>query len=93
MEKIKGRIIIGAPQAGVQILQKITLSPDGNSYSGTFTLHAYDTSGNVYASFTGVISAKRITPGHSLQGSALRKGWLNFSGRLAIFHSAQNLLE
>jgi len=38
------------------------LSPDGNSYSGTFTLHAYDPSGNVYVWFTGTLSAKRITP-------------------------------
>jgi len=53
---------VGAPQAGAQIIEKITLSPDGDSYDGTFTLHAYDTSGNVYASFTGVLSAKRITP-------------------------------
>ena len=53
---------IGAPQAGAQYIEKITLNPDGNSYTGTFTLHAYDTSGNVYVSFTGVISAKRITP-------------------------------
>lgn len=52
---------IGAPQEGAQIIEKITLSPDGNSYSGTFTLHAYDTSG-VYMRFTGVLSAKRITP-------------------------------
>lgn len=51
---------IGAPQDGVQIIQKITLNPDGNSYSGTFTLHAYK-SGNVYQTFTGVLSAKRIT--------------------------------
>lgn len=53
---------VGPPQAGAQIVEKITLSPDGDSYHGTFTLHAYDTSGNVYASFTGVLSAKRITP-------------------------------
>jgi hypothetical protein len=53
---------IGQPQAGVQIIEKITLCPDGDSFSGTFTLHAYDTSGNVYASFAGVLSAKRITP-------------------------------
>jgi hypothetical protein len=92
VEKIKGRIIIGAPHAGVQILQKITLSPDGNSYSGVHSARIRHFRKR-YASFTGVISAKRITPGHSLQGSALRKGWLNFSGRLAIFHSAQNLLE
>jgi hypothetical protein len=53
---------VGAPQGGAQLIEKITLSRDGNSYSGTFTLHAYDTSGNVSASFTGVLSAKRITP-------------------------------
>jgi hypothetical protein len=53
---------IGAPQGGAQIIEEITLSPDGNSYTGTFTLHAYDTSGNVYMWFTGVLSAKRITP-------------------------------
>jgi hypothetical protein len=53
---------VGAPQAGVQLVEAITLSPDGDSYSGTFTLHAYDTSGGVYASFAGVLSAKRITP-------------------------------
>jgi hypothetical protein len=53
---------IGAPQGGAQIIEKITLSPDGNSYTGTFTLHAYDTSGNVYVWFTGVLSAKRVTP-------------------------------
>lgn len=53
---------IGAPQGGAQLIEKITLSPGGNSYSGTFNLHAYDTTGKVYASFTGVVSAKRITP-------------------------------
>ena len=53
---------VGAPQDGAQIIEKIILNPDGNSYTGTFTLHAYDTTGAVYASFTGVLSAKRITP-------------------------------
>jgi hypothetical protein len=53
---------IGAPQDGAQIIEKISLSPDGDSYTGTFTLHAYDTSGNVYVWFSGVLSAKRITP-------------------------------
>lgn len=53
---------IGAPQGGGQLVEKITLSPDGNSYTGTFTLHAYDTSGKVYVWFTGVLSAQRITP-------------------------------
>jgi len=53
---------VGPPQSGVQIIEKITLNPDGNSYTGSFTLHAYDTSGKVYVWFSGVISAKRITP-------------------------------
>jgi hypothetical protein len=53
---------IGDPQEGVQILEWITLSPQGNSYAGTFTLKAYDTSGNIYTWFTGTLSAKRITP-------------------------------
>jgi len=54
--------IIGAPQGGAQIIERISLSPDGNFYTGTFTLHAYDTSGNVYMRFTGVLAGKRITP-------------------------------
>ena len=52
---------IGNPQGGAQILEKVTLSPDGNSYSGTFTLTAYDTSGNVEVWFAGTLSATRIT--------------------------------
>ena len=54
--------IIGPAEDGVQILEKVTLSPDGNSFSGTFTLQAYDTTGTVVQTFTGVLSAKRITP-------------------------------
>jgi hypothetical protein len=53
---------IGPPQGGAQILEKINLNPNGNSYTGTFTLHAYDTSGNVYVWFSGTLSAERITP-------------------------------
>lgn len=53
--------VIGQPQAGVQIVENITLSPDGNSFSGTFSLTAYNTSGAVYASFTGTLTGKRIT--------------------------------
>jgi hypothetical protein len=52
---------IGNPQGGAQILEKIVLNPDGDSYSGTFTLTSYDTSGNVAVSFTGVIAATRVT--------------------------------
>lgn len=53
---------IGAPQGGAQIIEKIILSRDGNSYSGSFTLNGYDTTGKVTVSFTGQISATRITP-------------------------------
>lgn len=52
---------IGMPQAGAQIIEKITLDPDGDAFTGTFILRAFDTSGNVYVSFTGNVSAHRIT--------------------------------
>jgi hypothetical protein len=52
---------IGNPQGGAQLIEKITLSPDGNSYTGSFTLDAYDTNGHVTVSFTGMLTAKRIT--------------------------------
>ena len=52
---------IGPPVGPTRITEAVTLSPDGNRYSGTFTLDAYDTSGNIITAFTGVISATRIT--------------------------------
>ena len=52
---------IGNPQGGAQLIEKITLGPDGNSYTGSFTLDAYDTNGHVTVSFTGMLTAKRIT--------------------------------
>jgi len=52
---------VGPAQDGGQLLEKITLSPDGNSYSGTFSLTAYTSSGTIYQTFTGTLSAKRIT--------------------------------
>jgi hypothetical protein len=52
---------VGPPQDGAQLLEKITLNPDGNAYSGTFILTAYTSSGTVYQTFTGMLSAKRIT--------------------------------
>lgn len=56
---------IGNPQGGVQLTEKIALSPDGNSYCGHFTLDAYDTSGKLTVSFTGTLKAKRITTSSS----------------------------
>lgn len=54
---------IGNPAGGAQILEQITLSPDGNHYSGAFTETAYDPAGNIEVSFTGTLSATRITTG------------------------------
>jgi hypothetical protein len=53
---------IGNPQAGVQLLEQVTLSRGGNSYSGRFTLTAYDTNKRPSVTFTGVLTATRITP-------------------------------
>jgi hypothetical protein len=52
---------IGAPAGPTHIVEEVTLSPDGNHYSGTFTLDAYDTSGNISPSFTGEITGTRVT--------------------------------
>jgi hypothetical protein len=58
--------VIGPAQAGAQLLESVTLSPDGNSYSGSFTLQAYDGNQNPTVYFTGVLTATRITPGTSI---------------------------
>ena len=52
---------IGNPTGPTRVPQQITLSADGNHYSGTFTLDAYDTSGAQVARIVGVIAATRIT--------------------------------
>jgi len=52
---------IGNPQDGAQLTEQVILSPDGNSYSGSFKLVAYGSTGAVAATFTGTISATRIT--------------------------------
>jgi hypothetical protein len=52
---------IGNPTGPTRFVEEVTLSPDGKHYTGTFTLDAYDTSGNAVAHITGVISATRIT--------------------------------
>jgi len=44
-----------------RFFEEILLSPDGNHYSGSFTLDAYDTAGNQVAHIIGTISATRIT--------------------------------
>jgi len=52
---------VGNPAGPTHIVEEVTLSPDGKHYTGTFTLDAYDTSGNVTAHIIGVIRATRIT--------------------------------
>jgi hypothetical protein len=52
---------IGNPTGPTRIREEITLSPDGEHYTGKFTLDAYDTSGVLVAHIVGVIAATRIT--------------------------------
>ena len=51
---------IGNPTGAAQLVEEVTLSPDGSHYSGTFTLDAYDTSGNQVAHIVGAVSATRL---------------------------------
>ncbi|MGB8030058.1 MAG: hypothetical protein WCF30_10375 [Terracidiphilus sp.] len=59
---------IGPAQGPTHIVEEITLSPDGNHYSGTFTLDAYDTSGNATVHIVGVLSGTRITMDTTVPG-------------------------
>jgi hypothetical protein len=52
---------VGDPAGPTRIVEDVVLSPDGNHYTGRFTLDAYDTSGNPTAHIVGVISGTRIT--------------------------------
>jgi hypothetical protein len=52
---------IGNPTGPTRFFEEITLSPNGKSYTGTFTLDAYDTSGNQVAHIIGVVAGTRIT--------------------------------
>lgn len=52
---------IGNPTGPTRIFERITLSPDGNHYTGKFTLDAFDTNGNRLAHIVGTIAATRIT--------------------------------
>jgi hypothetical protein len=52
---------IGNPAGPTRIVENVFLDRDCNSYSGTFTLNAYDTTGGLEAHIVGVIKAVRIT--------------------------------
>ena len=43
------------------IREEVTLSPNGKTFTGTFTLDQYDTAGNVLAHLVGTVSAVRLT--------------------------------
>jgi hypothetical protein len=51
----------GTLQGPGNIREKITVSPDHNSYVGTFTLDQYNTGGNLLVHLAGQVKAKRIT--------------------------------
>lgn len=52
---------IGDPVGPARITEQVTLSLDGNSYSGSFTLRTYATDGTPGVWFTGVVKATRVT--------------------------------
>lgn len=53
---------VGPAQGGAQIIENVTLSSTGNSYTGTFTLHSYNPDGSLAVWFSGNLAATRITP-------------------------------
>ncbi len=52
---------IGNQAGPTRITETITLSADGNSYTGTFTLTATDPTGKTEAHIVGVVAATRVT--------------------------------
>ena len=51
----------GTLNARVHIRELVTLSSSGNSYSGPFTINAFDLKGKLLQHVTGTITGKRIT--------------------------------
>jgi hypothetical protein len=58
---------IGNPAGPTRILEMITLSADGNSYTGTFTLRATDPAGKTTAHIVGTVSATRVTTNTTIE--------------------------
>ena len=62
---------IGDPTGPTRITETITLAPDCNHFSGTFTLDAYDLTGKIVVqSFTGSLAGTRVNP-HTVIGDLL----------------------
>ncbi len=58
---------IGLPQGPTQFAQEITLSADGKSYTGTFTLTAYNTSFKAVQTIVGVVKGTRVTTSTTIE--------------------------
>lgn len=57
----------------INLREQVTLSPSGDSYTGTFTMLIYDTMGNQVDHLTGTIAATRLTVDSTLPGAAPRE--------------------
>jgi hypothetical protein len=58
------------PTGSFNLTQTVTLSPDGNSYSGNFDFTTYDINGAVSGEHKGTVTAMRITLGdHGATGA------------------------
>ncbi len=53
--------VVGEPDGPTRFLESVSVSADGKQYSGTFTLIAHQPTGEIYQTFTGVVTATRIT--------------------------------
>jgi hypothetical protein len=58
---------IGNPTGPTRIIETVTLSEDGNSFSGTFSLRATNTAGKSTAIIIGTITGARITMETTIQ--------------------------
>jgi hypothetical protein len=58
---------IGMPQGPTHIVEEVMLSEDGKSYSGTFTLTAYNTSFKSVQTIVGVIKGTRVTTSTTIE--------------------------
>lgn len=58
---------IGNPEGPTRFVENVTLSADGNSFTGTFSLKSTDLSGNTTATIVGTLSATRVTTTTSIQ--------------------------
>jgi hypothetical protein len=53
--------VIGDPLGAVRYVENVQLGAKGEHYTGTFTLVQYNTSGKAVLSFSGIVTATRIT--------------------------------